>query len=497
MGTTDTTRAVAPRRHRARILRIVGTAILACSVGLVALPAASPAGAVVPSSGGVPKRMMSGWLPYWTTASSVDAFVANADLFNDISPFWHNAAKSTSTPSRVTIQNNSLSSGSRASNLATLRGRGVAILPSITDGTGAGHLSSVMKSTTKRAAFVSQIVNLVTANGYDGIDLDFEKFAFSDGQSTWDATRPAWVAFVAALGSQLHARGKQLAVSVPPMGVAGNNYWVYDWAGIEPYIDKLRIMAYDYSWSTPGPIGGPLSWVEKVAAYAVSVLPPSKVQLGTPTYGRDWVKGTSGSGCPSTAQKVYDSKNIGTAISGVPESSWKRDGASQERYFNYTVTYGACRVSRSAWLPDAATVDARARIASKYGLNGIATWTIGGEQSSQWAPLREIARTLPFSAPDGPRGQAVSVKVSKKSGKKGRKVTIKGGVSPARAGVRIKLQVKKSGKWKTVNTVKTAGSGGYKTSVKQSAKRSVYRIKVVGTARYLTTYSGSFTVRAS
>lgn len=272
---------------------------------------------------------------------------------------------------------------------------------------------------------------------------------------------------------------------------------MYDWAGIEPYIDKLRIMAYDYSWSTPGPIGGPLSWVEKVAAYAVSVLPPSKVQLGTPTYGRDWVKGTSGSGCPSTAQKVYDSKNIGTAISGVPESSWKRDGASQERYFNYTVTYGACRVSRSAWLPDAATVDARARIASKYGLNGIATWTIGGEQSSQWAPLREIARTLPFSAPDGPRGQAVSVKVSKKSGKKGRKVTIKGGVSPARAGVRIKLQVKKSGKWKTVNTVKTAGSGGYKTSVKQSAKRSVYRIKVVGTARYLTTYSGSFTVRAS
>ena len=87
MGTTDTTRAVTPRRHRARILRIVGTAILACSVGLVALPAASPAGAVVPSSGGVPKRMMSGWLPYWTTASSVDAFVANADLFNDISPF--------------------------------------------------------------------------------------------------------------------------------------------------------------------------------------------------------------------------------------------------------------------------------------------------------------------------------------------------------------------------------------------------------------------------
>ena len=65
---------------------------------------------------------MSGWLPYWTTAESVNSFVANADLFSDISPFWHNAAKSSSSPSGVTIQNNSLSSGSRASNLATLRG---------------------------------------------------------------------------------------------------------------------------------------------------------------------------------------------------------------------------------------------------------------------------------------------------------------------------------------------------------------------------------------
>ena len=497
MGTTDSTRAATPRRRRARILRGLTTAVIACAVGVVGLPAVSGASAVAPAVGGTPKRMMSGWLPYWTTAASVDAVVANSDLFNDVSPFWHNAAKSSSTPSGVTIQNNSLSSGSRASNLATLRGRGVAILPSITDGTGAGHLSSVMKSGAKRAALVSQIVNLVAANGYDGIDLDFEKFAFSDGESTWAATRPAWVAFVAALGSQLHARGKQLAVSVPPMGVTGNNYWVYDWAGIEPHIDKLRIMAYDYSWSSPGPIGGPLRRARKVAAYGESVLPPTKEPLGTPTYGRDWVKSKSGSGCPSTSQKVYDSKNIGSAISGVPESSWRRDAASAERYFNYTVTYGSCRVSRSAWLPDAATVDARARIASEYGLNGIATWTIGGEQASQWAPLREIARTLPFSAPDGPRSQAVSVKVTKKTGKKGRKVTIKGGISPARAGVTVRLQVKKGGKWKSVKSVKTLGSGSYKTSIKQSANRSVYRIKVVGSARYLTKYSGSFTIRAS
>lgn len=495
MSTRET--SYATQWRRAPRIRLAAVFLLVCAVALLAVPSASPAAAVAPSEAGTPKRMMSGWLPYWTTAESVNSFVANADLFSDISPFWHNAAKSSSSPSGVTIQNNSLSSGSRASNLATLKGRGVAVLPSITDGTGAGSMSAVMRNSSKRAALVTQIVNLVIANGYDGIDLDFEKFAFSDGQSTWSATRPAWVAFVSALGAQLHARGKQLSVAVPPMGVADNNYWVYDWAGIGPSIDKLRIMAYDYSWSTPGPIGGPLSWVEKVAAYAVSVLPPSKVQLGTPTYGRDWVKSTSGSGCPSTSQKVYDSKQIGSVINGTPDSSWKRDSASQERYFNYSVTYGSCKVSRSAWVPDSATVTARARIASKYGLNGLALWTIGGEQSSLWSPIRDIARTLPFSAADGPRSQGVSVKTSKKSGKKGRKVTISGKITPTRAGVTVRLQVKKGGKWVTVKSVKSSGSGGYKTSIKQNASKSVYRIVVSGNARYRAKNSGSFTLRAN
>ncbi len=500
MVTSERSSVVSPPRRAARLARFVGVVGTASAVALLAFPLVSPASAaapaITPTVNDTPKRMMSGWLPYWTTQASVDSVVQNADLFSDISPFWHNAAKSTSSPSGVTIQNNSLSSGSRASHLATLRGRGIAILPSITDGTGAGYMSAAMRNGGKRAALVSQIVNLVTSNGYDGIDLDFEKFAFSDGQSTWSATRPAWVAFVAALGAQLHARGKKLAVAVPPMGVPGNNYWVYDYAGMAPHIDKLRIMAYDYSWSTPGPIGGPLSWAEQVAAYAVSVVPPSKIQLGTPTYGRDWVKSTSGSGCPSTSQKVYDSKQIGSVINNTPASSWKRDGASLERYFNYTVTYGSCVVSRSAWVPDAVTVAERARIASKYGLAGIATWTIGGEQSGQWGTLRTIAKTMPFSAPDGPRGQRVTYKVKSKSGKKGRKVTISGAVAPTRSGASVRLQVKRGSKWVTVKTVKTGGAGTYKITIKQKASKSVYRIRAAGTARFVARNSSSFTVRA-
>ena len=103
-----------------------------------------------------------------------------------------------------------------------------------------------MSKPKKRAKLVDRMVTLAVAEGYAGLDLDFEKFAFSDGSSTWATTRPNWVTFVKELGTALHAQGKELAATTPPLcsmgGACGtrNGYWVYDWKGIAPYVDRLR-----------------------------------------------------------------------------------------------------------------------------------------------------------------------------------------------------------------------------------------------------------------
>ncbi len=463
--------------------RAVGVVAVVGGLALGAMPAlAAPAAA---DSG---QRIMSGWLPYWTTTESTNSFVANADLFSDISPFWHNAVQSTKSASGVSIKNNALSSGTRASVLPKLKGRGALVLPSITDGTGAGHMSAVLRNSTKRSALVNQISNLVNSNGYDGIDLDFEKFAFSDGQSTWKKTRPAWVAFIVELAGVLHADGKKLAVAVPPMGVPNGDYWVYDWPSIGPHIDKLRIMAYDYSWTQAGPIGGPLSWVNQIAAYARSVMPASKVQLGTPTYGRDWVVKTKGTGCPTLARKTYNTRDIGKIL-GAPKSSWSRDPASLERYYNYKVKYngGKCKVFRSAWVPDTQTVLERARIAGRYGLSGIATWMIGSETSNQWGPLRTIANSQQFGS-SSKKAQTVRLKTADRVGAKGRAVSLSGKVKPVRPGKKVKLQKSKNGKWVTIRTDRTSAAGKYAFSVKATGKKTKLRVKASGGANYAKTF---------
>ena len=141
------------------------------------------------------------------------------------------------------------------------------------------------------AAHVTAIVALVQRNQYAGIDLDYENLHAAD--------RQAFSTFVTRLAHALHAKGKVLSVAVfakttnagtDPRNVA------QDYAAIGRAADQVRLMAYDYHWesSAPGPVA-PISWVRAVLRYAKTQIPASKIILGVPLYGYDWV-GRHGTG---------------------------------------------------------------------------------------------------------------------------------------------------------------------------------------------------------
>ncbi len=434
------------------------------------------AGAVAPlHAAGEPRRFMSGWLPYWSTATATQSFLTNSDLFSDISPFWHDARWD---GSKVYLHNH-LSAGAQAAALEKLRGQGVKILPSITDGSGKGRMAGTLASKTKRAAHVQEIVDLVLANGYDGIDLDYETFAFTDGSSTWSQTRPNWVAFVEELAAGLHAEGKLLAVTVPPMYDddydSSSGYWVYDYAAMGKHADLLRIMAYDYSVGSPGPIA-PLGWVEKVAAFAPTQLPGSKVQLGIPVYGRNWFTGKTGK-CPvgqeiKTSNYSMTAGNALTSLAGdgVAPDQITRDAGSGELSVSYSITYKGldakgektqCVVSRRAFFADAKSVADRVRVARAAGLAGAALWTIGGESADQWPAVRD----------------AVGVQKDKPAARKGANVKIGAPrfVTRGQAGsfsARVTVDGKPTSGGKARLESNPAGKGGWRIVARKNLPKS-------------------------
>jgi len=201
-----------------------------------------------------PRKILTGWIPYYSMKTSLPDVLNNADLIKEVMPFWYTLkfdgkAKAAVVSDLYAPGNPSVPISEP---LTALRNAGFSIIPTITDGTDKLVLAGLLKSPTARAQIITAILNLITANSYDGIDLDFEGFAFVDGNTTWATTAPSWISFIKELSTALHAQNKLLSISTPYVlnpNDAQKGYFVYSWAAVASSIDKLRIMTYDYSVS--------------------------------------------------------------------------------------------------------------------------------------------------------------------------------------------------------------------------------------------------------
>ena len=356
-----------------------------------------------------PRKILSGWLPDYSLARNLPTVEGNLDLIRDISPFWYGLTGESSIKDKYALGKYTTP---KEQVIARLKANGVLLLPTITDDNKKFVLANLLANPTSRSNIVQTIKALVLKYNYDGIDLDFETFYTQDGRSSWAALKPNWIAFIKELSTALHDQGKLLSVTTPPDFApetkrAGN--WIYSWAEIGPLIDRLRIMAYDFSTTSPGPIG-PLPWTEDGVKYAITQMPASKVFLGIPGYGRDWITKVEGV-CPKdfTSSVVVGAKaavvmreapNLAASNNALPTYNT----TNAESTFTYKKTYvdptnsaSFCTASRTVWYPDERSYAARTNLVGKYRLGGIAVWTFGMENTAAITAVRDIAKSI---APD-------------------------------------------------------------------------------------------------
>ena len=378
--------------------------VIILSVFTFAVSTLTPANANNP-----PRRILSGWLPDYSLSRNLPTVEGNLDLIRDISPFWYGLTGESTIKDKYALGKYTTP---KEQVIARLKANGLLLLPTITDDTKKLVLANLLANPTSRTNIVQSIKALVLKYNYDGIDLDFEVFYTQDGRSTWPALKPNWIIFIKELSSVLHEQGKLLSVTTPPDFApetkrAGNS--VYSWAEIGPYIDRLRIMAYDFSTVTPGPIG-PLPWSEDAVKHAVTQMPASKVFLGIPGYGRDWITKVEGV-CPKdfTSSVVVGAKAAvvmreAAALAASNNAPITYNSTHAESTFTYRKTYvdptnsaSFCTASRTVWFPDEKSYAARTNLVGKYRLGGIAVWTFGMENAAAITVVRDIAKSI---APD-------------------------------------------------------------------------------------------------
>ncbi|HVL80570.1 MAG TPA: glycosyl hydrolase family 18 protein [Actinomycetota bacterium] len=335
--------------------RTSAAAGLAFLLALVILP---PAPAAASTSG--PK--LAAWLPYWDQARALKSFTDNADLYSELSPFWYEMRGTTSVLAYPGAGDRTVVDAARS--------RGVRVIPTINNDFDPARVSTMLASSTNRTAHVNTLVNLVVNNGYDGIDIDYE--------SMYAADRDRFTSFMTELGSALRSRGKVLAVALHPK-TSEPGTWdgprSQDYAALGRVVDRARVMAYDYHWSTStaGPVA-PLAWVDDVARFTASAIAPSKVQLGMPLYGYDWL-GSSGEGL------VHQDVEARRVKYGATRR-W--DDTAKAPWYSYSVNGS----TRTVYYEDRESIKAKIPVVSRYGLAGAATWRLGGEDANVWSEFR-------------------------------------------------------------------------------------------------------------
>lgn len=316
-------------------------------------------------------KRVSGNLVFWDQTRGFDIIVANADVFSEISPFWYRVEADGHV---VPFTTSAGTSYEDPVILSFLRSRGILVIPTVANvlnGIWDGALASgILADPAVTAVNISALVQLAVANGYDGIDLDYENLAASD--------RTAFTSFTTQLAAALHAEGKLLTLNVyaktaEPGDWAGPQ--AEDWWALGQVADQVRIMTYEYHWSTsgPGPIS-PVNWVSDVLAFARSTIPSNKIIQGLPLYGYDWV-GQSGVDHVWT-ETMASASQYGATI------NW--DATSASPWFQYV----AKRSRHTVWFENALSADAKLQVNTAHDVAGVAVWRLGGEDPDVWSAVR-------------------------------------------------------------------------------------------------------------
>lgn len=256
----------------------------------------------------------------------------------------------------------------------TAKQKNVLLIPSIANQFDPKRASLVLRSPQRRRALATQISNLVKAERFDGVDLDFENLYPED--------RRDYISFVSELKKRLASTDAVLSVTVQPKTVDSQGWagvQALDYRALGKIADQIRIMAYDqhHSSGPPGPIAS-VDWVGKVIKYAARRVPKKKLILGVPLYGYDWSEPGQGSAVDfeSAHQKAEE---IGATI------MWDKQAASP--YF----TYSENGKDHIVWFENARSVAAKLNVKGTGKLTGYSFFRLGIEDPGIWTAMAKRA----------------------------------------------------------------------------------------------------------
>jgi spore germination protein YaaH len=156
----------------------------------------------------------------------------------------------------------------------------------------------------------------------------------------------------------------------------------FDYRAIGAAADFVVLMAYDQHTSAtpPGPVAG-YGWVRAALQYATSRIPPGKLVLGIPLYGREWVATPLGQ---ISRSLNYDSVS---SLIGRPELEVQWHDAWRTPWVQFREEPD----THTVWFENRRSFEEKLGLVKQFGLRGLAAWRVGYEDPEFWSVTSEWA----------------------------------------------------------------------------------------------------------
>ena len=380
---------------------------------------------------------VTGWIPYWRVATGTTDTLPHLDNLTEINPFVFSLRGDGTLFDNGTAADEPL----WAVFNAQAKAKGVRVIPTLMSG-DRETMHKVLSDETLRNKLIEEIATLVQARGYDGIDIDFE-FKYAKTKDHFSAflkglkQRLGTKWLMCTIESRISNDDRYYGTSVPPdAGMFSNDLPV-----INTHCDRVRIMAYDQQRidrklaaevDATGELHAPVAdprWVEKVVNFMSKDIDKSKMLIGVPTYGYEYVVTTY-----SGNEHVYEilwAFNPGYALPIAQERGINPiRNSSGELYFTYftnlptstapfsqSVLGNLAAATASAYAtqnnsnlsyrlldwPDAQSMQQKIDLARRLGVRGISIFKLdGGQDPATWSVLAGVAVKDTSAAPAPP-----------------------------------------------------------------------------------------------
>ncbi len=242
-------------------------------------------------------------------------------------------------------------------------------------GFSTARASRLFSDAALQETVLNNLLSAMRERGYMGLEMDFEYIAPDDAQG--------YQAFLRRAVEVMGPNGYTVSADLAPKTRAdqpGLLYEAHDYPAIGSIVDRVLLMTYEWGYTYGPPMAvAPVDQVEKVVRYAVSAIDPGKILMGVPNYGYDWAL--------PYEQGISRAENIGNQGAVLRAARYGAEIEFDETAQSPFYYYYSGGTRHVVWFEDVRSIDAKLRLADRYGVLGVGYWNIMRAFAQNWALL--------------------------------------------------------------------------------------------------------------